>query len=268
MDKVFDASWQGWVQENLRRGCDTHELCAILVNNGFTLPVIKAAMGAAFPQGAGAGETPDYQALCHIRLTQAGLVPAAIPFPSPKLQLYTLDDFMAEAECDRLAGLIQEHLRRSTVTVEHPTDPYYRTSSTSDLSLLQHPAVQALAEKIAATMGIAASHAEGLQGQHYAVGQEFKAHTDFFAPGTAEYHQFAATRGNRTWTFMLYLNEVEAGGGTHFINIHHIFQPKKGKAVAWNNLRSDGSPNPDTLHSGMPVIKGHKTIITQWFRER
>jgi prolyl 4-hydroxylase len=38
-------------------------------------------------------------------------------------------------------------------------------------------------------------------------------------------------------------------------------------AVIWNNLYPDGTPNPDTLHQGMPVKAGHKAIITKWFRK-
>jgi prolyl 4-hydroxylase len=56
------------------------------------------------------------------------------------------------------------------------------------------------------------------------------------------------------------------GGGTRFFSIDRILEPKKGQAVIWNNLYPDGSPNPDTLHSGMPVSEGHKVIITMWFR--
>jgi prolyl 4-hydroxylase len=154
------------------------------------------------------------------------------------------------------------------VTVESPTDKYYRTSSTSDLALLNNKTVEALDEKIARMIGIRPAYSEGIQGQHYAVGQEFKQHTDFFEPDTDEYIKFAGSRGNRTWTFMVYLNDVPKGGGTHFINLKHVFQPKKGQAVVWNNLYEDSTPNYDTLHAGMPVLEGEKTIITKWFRER
>ncbi len=67
---------------------------------------------------------------------------------------------------------------------------------------------------------------------------------------------------------MVYLNNVEAGGGTRFFEINHTFMPAKGQAVAWNNLREDGTVNPDTAHAGTPVDAGHKMIITKWFRER
>ena len=57
-------------------------------------------------------------------------------------------------------------------------------------------------------------------------------------------------------------------GGTQFAVIGKTFQPRKGRAVIWNNLYPDGTPNYATLHSGMPVLRGHKVIITKWFRER
>jgi prolyl 4-hydroxylase len=110
-------------------------------------------------------------------------------------------------------------------------------------------------------------YAEGVQGQHYVIGQEFKQHTDFFEPGTDEYLLHTSSKGNRTWTFMVYLNDVLEGGGTRFIDLKHMIQPQRGRAVIWNNLKEDGTPNYKTLHAGMPVIAGHKTIITKWFRE-
>jgi prolyl 4-hydroxylase len=100
------------------------------------------------------------------------------------------------------------------------------------------------------------------------VGQEFKAHTDYFEPNTDEYVKFAGDRGNRTWTFMIYLNETKKGGGTNFVKLDKIFYPKKGAAVVWNNLCKDGIPNPNSMHAGMPVEKGEKVVITKWFREK
>jgi prolyl 4-hydroxylase len=78
--------------------------------------------------------------------------------------------------------------------------------------------------------------------------------------------RFAGTRGNRTWSFMVYLNEGMEGGGTRFTALNHTFQPKTGMAVLWNNLNADGTPNTATMHAGEPVIRGHKVIITKWFR--
>jgi prolyl 4-hydroxylase len=84
--------------------------------------------------------------------------------------------------------------------------------------------------------------------------------------GSELYKRFAGVRGNRTWTFMVYLNDGMTGGATRFTEIDLEVQPKRGMALLWNNLRPDGTPNPATMHCGEPVIAGHKIIITKWFR--
>jgi homospermidine synthase len=72
--------------------------------------------------------------------------------------------------------------------------------------------------------------------------------------------------GQRTWTFMIYLNDVEGGGETEFPEIGVKLTPKRGRAVAWNNLRASGEGNELTRHQSLPVTAGTKTIITKWFR--
>jgi hypothetical protein len=147
-------------------------------------------------------------------------------------------------------------------------DPSYRTSQTCDLSLLDNDFVKGVDDKICGAMGIPAQFSEGTQLQRYDVGQQFRQHTDYFAPATDEYAAFCAEKGNRTWTFMIYLNDVQQGGGTHFFAINQTILPRRGTAIAWNNRYPDGHVNPDTLHAGLPVEEGCKMIITKWFRER
>ena len=100
------------------------------------------------------------------------------------------------------------------------------------------------------------------------MGQEFKPHTDYFEPQGTDFATYCAVAGQRTWTFMIYLNPVEAGGGTRFKVIRKTFQPETGKLLCWNNHREDGSLNPATLHHGMKVRKGVKYVITKWYREK
>ena len=274
--RQLDDSWKHWLKENIERQCDPEELFCILVENHFSLETIKAAMGdhdpTRLPPATVASDTPsdiDYTAIAETRLTHPDKCPQAKRFPSDLVQLYTIDDFMSPDECDAISEIICRNLCPSAITgAAYEPDKYFRTSSTSYLGLIRNELVETLEEKIARTLGIRASYSEGLQGQHYSVGQEFKAHTDFFEPGTEEYAEHGAEHGNRTWTFMAYLNDVPKGGGTHFINLAHIFQPRKGQALIWNNLYHNGAPNYNGLHAGMPVEKGYKIIITKWFRER
>jgi prolyl 4-hydroxylase len=260
-ERALDASWKAWLKENLDRGCSRPELVDILRKNGFSLSSIQQNMGDAFPSDTPPQDPPPPPPL--VRKPPAKLCKVE----TDKLDIYSLDDFLSVKECDRLVALINHYLRPSTVTIES-NDGLFRTSKTCDLSLLRSPVAVSIDEKIAKAVGIRLAYSEGIQAQRYNVGEQFKAHTDYFEPGTPEYAKFGGHRGNRTWTFMVYLNEGMGGGGTKFFAIDHTFIPRKGQAVIWNNLNPDGTPNSATLHSGELVTAGHKMIITKWFRER
>lgn len=186
--------------------------------------------------------------------------------PSPRLELFIKREFLSPQECDALIALIEAERRPSTIA-NHNGDDRFRTSETCDLDHNQ-PAVEELDRKLAQMSGIDPVFGERLQGQRYEVGQEFKAHTDYFEPEHADYQTYCAVSGQRTWTFMIYLNEVAAGGATRFKVIDKIVQPERGKLLAWNNRRADGSLNPATLHHAMKVRKGLKYVVTRWYRER
>ena len=184
---------------------------------------------------------------------------------NPNLELYTLDDFLSPKECARLVALIDHHLHPSTLSYASD-DKAFRTSQSSYLCHLKSPVAVHIDEKICKTLGIRVEYSEGIQAQRYDVGQQFKPHWDYFTPDTDAYRRLAGVRGNRTWTFMVYLNDVLEGGATRFTKIDHAVTPKAGMAVLWNNLNADGSTNEFTMHCGEPVVRGHKIIITKWFR--
>lgn len=186
--------------------------------------------------------------------------------PTERLELFDCPDFLPPDLCAELVRLIDIDRRPSTIA-DANGDSYFRTSETCDLSA-DEPAVKDLEARLLALNGIDPAHGEPVQGQRYAVGQEFKPHTDYFEPGGLDFDRYCSIAGNRTWTCMIYLNDVEAGGGTRFKVIGKTFQPETGKLVCWNNKRLDGRPNPNTLHHGMKVRKGVKYVITKWYRER
>lgn len=173
--------------------------------------------------------------------------------------------FMTAAECAAIIAMIDER-RRPSGLADHDGSPGYRTSETCDLDA-GDPLVTILTQRLADYAGLDVAHCEPLQGQRYAVGQEFKSHTDYFEPDGLGYIEHCGTAGQRTWTLMVYLNEPGAGGATRFKQQNKLFQPETGKLLAWNNLLPDGRPNYATLHQGMPVRAGTKYVITAWFRE-
>lgn len=234
----FPQEWQDWVAQNVARGCSSAEIFNTLVKEGFAAEVAERAL--------------------NIRRV------ALKRFPSDRIELHTAAGFLTGPECEELVDIIKDNLRPSTISHDGSADSSFRTSRTCDLTGGE-PAVRALDERICGAMGIDPRMAEASQGQYYEVTQEFKPHTDYFEPYELERNS-TPTLGQRTWTFMIYLNDVEAGGQTHFVNVGLKVPPKAGTAVLWNNLKSDGSPNYDTLHHGTPVTAGYKAIITKWFR--
>jgi prolyl 4-hydroxylase len=255
----LDRHWLDWLREQLRIGCDMSDSVARLRSEGFSDEAILEGLEVVRPRGdaisSGFMNPPLLQK-----------PPAKLrKFPSDRLQLYELDDFLSAKECARLIGLINHHLRPSTLSYASD-DKAFRTSQTADLCHLKSPVATHIDEKICRTLGIRVQYSEGIQAQRYDVGQQFKPHWDYFEPDTHVYRRLAGLRGNRTWTFMVYLNEGMEGGATRFTEIDYVVKPKAGMAVIWNNLHEDGSTNSATMHCGEPVISGHKLIITKWFR--
>lgn len=186
--------------------------------------------------------------------------------PTPRLVLFDRPNFLSRDQCAELIALIDRDRRPSTLA-DPNGDAYFRTSETCDLPA-DEPAVQDLEARFYALHQIDPSYGEPVQGQRYAEGQEFKPHTDYFEPQGADFVKFCSVAGQRTWTFMIYLNDVEAGGATRFKVINKTVRPQAGKLLCWDNHRPDGSLNPATLHHGMKVRKGVKYVITKWYRER
>ncbi len=186
--------------------------------------------------------------------------------PNPRLELFIVRDFLDAATCNALIERIDAQRRPSEITDDVGIEAF-RTSETCDLDG-REPLVAAVNGKIAELLGLPLAASEPIQGQRYAPGQEFKAHTDTFEPGGAAYYEHCLDTGQRTWTAMIYLNQPEDGGATRFKTIGKTIQPEMGKLLAWNNLLPDGRPNPATLHQGLKVRRGTKYILTKWFRER
>lgn len=205
---------------------------------------------------------PPGESSASILLARAGIQRV----PSDKLELFQLRGFLTQEMCRELIARIDTERRPSTLA-DANGDAYFRTSETCDLSP-ELPVVEALDALLFELNRIDPAHGEPAQGQRYAEGQEFKPHCDYFNPGGQDWEKYTAVAGQRTWTFMIYLNEVEAGGATRFKCIDKTFQPETGKLLCWNNRRPDGSVNPNTLHHGMKVRRGTKYVITKWYREK
>ena len=186
----------------------------------------------------------------------------------PFTQIYTFEDFLTAEECQELIKTADSNLRPSTVSNkdDESVTSKYRTSKTSDLDYFSSFYLNSVDNKICSFMDLNPFIGETMQAQKYEPGQYYKAHCDYFFPLTREYKTYTEWMGQRTWTFMLYLNDVEQGGETHFKHLKLKVKPKQGMAIFWNNLYKNGVPNPKTLHEACPPVSGNKYVITKWFR--
>lgn len=192
--------------------------------------------------------------------------PRATQIPVEGVQAYRIENFLGAATCNRLIARIDAGRRPSTLLSDNP-EADFRTSESCDLERWAED-IRPVDESIAALLGQPPEQGETIQGQRYAPGQQFRAHHDYFFESQSYWEKVRQHGGQRTWTAMVYLSDVEDGGATWFPQAGFRVAPKRGLLLAWNNMTLDGSPNILTLHEGMPVVRGVKYIITKWFRER
>jgi prolyl 4-hydroxylase len=191
---------------------------------------------------------------------------AIYTLPTDKAEIFAVGDFMSPAECRKTIEMIDRVARPSaTFDVGYGAD--YRTSYSGDVDPYD-PFVKKISRRIDDLLGLDPSWGETIQGQRYLPGQQFGPHCDWFFTDAHYWPREAERGGQRSWTAMVYLNDVEEGGSTDFTEIGLSIAPKPGALLMWNNADREGVPNRWTIHSGTAVKAGVKYIITKWYRTR
>jgi prolyl 4-hydroxylase len=188
------------------------------------------------------------------------------PVAGSGIDLYCYQNFLSPEECGGLIAMIDSD-RKPSGLLSASDDPEFRTSESCDLDRW-HPFVDGIDRRICDLMGMKPRQGETLQGQRYIVGQQFKAHHDYFHVGESYWESEKKRGGQRSWTAMIYLDEPRSGGETLFPSAGLKVTPRAAMLLAWNNMDKRGVPNPNALHESLPVTAGVKNIVTKWFRER
>jgi len=187
-----------------------------------------------------------------------------------------IDNFLTDDQCELMISLaIEQGLERSTTTGKMEGGKFHRpvddsrTSSNSWCfnTCFRNPIVNEVDKMIEWIAARPKKHMEHYQLLHYEVGQQYKEHHDFILD------QAKMSQGPRQFTFFLYLNDVEAGGETHFPRLDLKVKPKKGRAIMWPNVYFDQKSennqrlHPKTFHAALPVIKGEKYGANKWIHK-
>ena len=125
-----------------------------------------------------------------------------------------------------------------------------------------------LGKRIADLIGFPLKNAESYQVVYYTGGTQYNDHHDAFDHETEEGRKHLERGGQRIYTALGYLNDVEEGGATEFKDLNISVKPKKGSLLVWKNILPGTTKlHPDSLHAGRPVTKGEKYAFNLWFRE-
>jgi prolyl 4-hydroxylase len=269
--KIIDSEWRKWIQHNIAIN-DTFEnkeqILNILLNHFYLYENIIEEMNFT-PTNPFIIERQtrqknmnknEFYKLTYYKQLQDN--PSVYLVENNFLEIYQIYNFLNDNECDNLISEIKTRNSVPSGLTDNNENNNFRTSKTYHLN--NNKILHQINQKIHEIMKIPVEKGELLQIQHYSIGNEFKEHTDCFNEPRDKIH--LQNGGQRTYTFMMYLNEVENGGTTFFPKINKDFKPKKGMALIWNNLQ-DNKENIYSLHCGKPVITGEKFIITKWFRQ-
>jgi len=186
----------------------------------------------------------------------------------------TIDDFVSPEECEKLIELGGiEGYERSTDVGGKKFDGTFdavksgtRTSENAwcHKDCYEHPMAKSVMNKIETLTGIPESHSEYLQLLKYQTGQFYRVHHDYIE------HDEDRPAGPRVLTAFLYLNDVEAGGGTNFPDLDLTVMPKKGRLLLWPSVIDSNPSKKDftTRHQALDVEAGEKYGANAWLHLR
>lgn len=233
-------NWNEWVADGLSKGCTKKQLWDVMYGR----------------IGKEAWKYMDYR-------------PRAVNAMARVGDVSLVDGVLSDVECDVLIGLAyKKGFKRSTVVKKEGGDRIdeARTSEGMSFYKAENRFIWEIEMRLSKITGWPPENGEHLQVLRYEVGEEYKPHVDWFGdtPGCMGYK---AMGGQRYGTVVVYLQCADEGGGTSFPLLGVTMNPKRGGAVCFANVDKTGTPMETARHSGDPVIRGEKIVMTLWQRE-
>jgi prolyl 4-hydroxylase len=183
--------------------------------------------------------------------------------------IYVIENFISDEECDHFVQESKDKLERAK-TIGGKDGIYHekRTGMNCWIPHSQSESSKAIGDRVADLIGFPLRNAESYQVVYYTGGTEYNDHHDAFDHETEEGRKHLKRGGQRIYTALGYLNDVEEGGSTDFRDLNISIPPKKGSLLVWKNiLPGTTKVHPASLHAGRPVTKGEKYAFNLWFRE-
>jgi prolyl 4-hydroxylase len=173
--------------------------------------------------------------------------------------------------CDYLISAAGPYLTRARVNDPEQAERVHesRTNTFANFWLLEGDVVTDCVDRMLARLiGVSPAVGEPLSVLHYAPGEQFAPHVDYFDPDAPAHTDQLAVGGQRVATCLVYLNSEYEAGATAFIDIDLEIRGRPGSALFWSNVDANGAPERATRHAGLPPTSGEKWILSKWFRDR
>jgi prolyl 4-hydroxylase len=281
-------TWQDWIMENLARACSPLDMANSMARSGqHSMAVARAAIDEALriqagettapAQGQQEAQASGFQAPREMPFIDVSRNIISVPdrdvevlFVLKKPQVILLGNVLSEEECDAIIAHCGTRYTRSTVTAEADGASVVHEGRTSEMAFIQRgeaEVAERIDQRLAALAHWSPECSEPFQLQKYGKTQEYRPHFDWLDPDSAGHRSHLARGGQRLATFILYLCDVEQGGGTVFPALGLEVFPKKGNALWFLNTDSNHQPDQQTLHGGAPVVSGTKIIANKWLRQ-
>ncbi len=186
----------------------------------------------------------------------------------------TLENFLTDEECDALIqwGKDVGYEQSTDVGKVLPDGTFEKKKSSGRTSVTAwclddcytDNTTQQVLRKLENLTGIPDNNGEYLQLLRYEEEQFYTIHHDYI-----HFHN-ERKQGPRMLTVFLYLNDVEAGGGTNFPDMDLTVNPKRGRVLIWPSVLDSNPVEKDhrTQHQALPVEAGVKYGANSWIHYR
>lgn len=263
----LNQQWIDWINTNLARGCRREDMIKSMIGAGYTADVANFCIEQVIKAPRPYALEPRLT-LNGSNVIDCGDRYCTLAFHCADPEVAFFNDFLSADECDWMVRESAIKLKKSTVIDNDTGDRVEHAQRISDGTWFnrgENETVMRIEQRIARLTNSGVNNGEGLQILHYVIGGRYDPHLDYFPPNVGgEIHMRAG--GQRVATFIMYLNDVEAGGETIFPSLRMKFMPRKGSAIYFSYTNSTGHSDERTLHGGAPVLRGEKWISTKWIR--
>ena len=196
------------------------------------------------------------------------MVDAQILCANPVVAVY--DGVFDAAEAAHIIAQAPADMQQAPVqTLAETTLSETRTNTQARLDQWSDPVMTEICQRVSALVRLPPENCEPAKLLHYEGDQKFDLHHDAFSSIAPNGLLEMANGGQRLFTTLLYLNDVEAGGETDFPLLKVSVRPRLGRVLLFANTEPGTTDrHAHAQHAGRPITSGEKWVLSLWWRER